>query len=160
MSLFPLQNLQVLHTEPFKMTLTTIVAAKTCHDYRISVLIKIKLQYFFTTHPPPPPLSPPHNPNPPGQHQDFRRWLSVALGHRLCLSVCVCVSWQAEGGTETRWAAAGGAWASGHHWGAGVCVCGGGKGWGRAFWGGLYCNMMFILVMYLTVEDKRGLSVW
>lgn len=26
--------------------------------------------------------------------------------------------------------------------------------------GGLYCNMMFILVMYLTVEDNRGLSVW
>lgn len=25
---------------------------------------------------------------------------------------------------------------------------------------GLCCNMMFILVMYLTVEDNRGLSVW
>lgn len=25
---------------------------------------------------------------------------------------------------------------------------------------GLGCNMMFILVMYLTVEDNRGLSVW
>lgn len=24
----------------------------------------------------------------------------------------------------------------------------------------LCCNMMFILVMYLTVEDNRGLSVW
>lgn len=31
------------------------------------------------------------------------------------------------------------------------------EGWGG---GGLYCNMMFILVMYLTVEDNRGLSVW
>lgn len=25
---------------------------------------------------------------------------------------------------------------------------------------GLCCNMMFILVMYLTVEDNGGLSVW
>lgn len=25
---------------------------------------------------------------------------------------------------------------------------------------GLCCTMMFILVMYLTVEDNRGLSVW
>lgn len=41
---------------------------------------------------------------------------------------------------------------------------------GRNWWGhgegdttgemGLCCNMMFILVMYLTVEDNRGLSVW
>lgn len=33
-------------------------------------------------------------------------------------------------------------------------------GEGGRGWGGLYCNMMFILVMYLTVEDNRGLSVW
>jgi len=41
---------------------------------------------------------------------------------------------------------------------------------GRHLWGlgrgtlpgemGLCCNMMFILVMYLTVEDNKGLSVW
>lgn len=37
---------------------------------------------------------------------------------------------------------------------------------GSRLWGGkkremgLGCNMMFILVMYLTVEDNRGLSVW
>lgn len=33
------------------------------------------------------------------------------------------------------------------------------RGGGEGEWG-LCCNMMFILVMYLTVEDNRGLSVW
>lgn len=44
-------------------------------------------------------------------------------------------------------------------WGAplGSRMCGGVRWRGV---GGLYCNMMFILVMYLTVEDNRGLSVW
>lgn len=45
--------------------------------------------------------------------------------------------------------------------GAGGAGCrgyeGGGEGWGDM---GLCCYMMFILVMYLTVEDNRGLSVW
>lgn len=46
-------------------------------------------------------------------------------------------------------------------WGAplGSRMCGG-VGWRGGGGGGLYCNMMFILVMYLTVEDNRGLSVW
>lgn len=77
-----------------------------------------------------------------------------AFSTLLCLSVCVCVSRQEEGGTETRWAG------ERHP----VAGCGAGPGWvggGRGgSWGGLYCNMMFILVMYLTVEDNRGLSVW
>lgn len=44
----------------------------------------------------------------------------------------------------------------GNRWGLGQrAPLGSGRGWV-----GLYCNMMFILVMYLTVEDNRGLSVW
>lgn len=33
---------------------------------------------------------------------------------------------------------------------------------GQVGWvgGGRYCYMMFILVLYLIVEDNRGLSVW
>lgn len=88
--------------------------------------------------------------HPAGQHRDFRRWLSTTtcISTLLCLSVCVCVSWQAEGGRD------GGT--------VGRRAPPGGGTWGgaRGSWGGLYCNMMFILVMYLTVEDNRGLSVW
>lgn len=46
-------------------------------------------------------------------------------------------------------------WAAGMLVGVGLVWVGlGGRG------GCLCCNMMFILVMYLTVEDKGGLSVW
>lgn len=62
------------------------------------------------------------------------------------LFVCLCICELTGGGRETRRAETGGAWGGEHHWGWGV--------------GGLCCNMMFILVMYLTVEDNRGLSVW
>lgn len=44
-------------------------------------------------------------------------------------------------------------------WGSRMCW--GGRGGGPVGGEtGLCCNMMFILVMYLTVEDNRGLSVW
>lgn len=65
----------------------------------------------------------------------FGGWLWTAT----CISsVCLFVYlW-----VDRRRAETGGAWGGEHHWG----------------WGGLWCNMMFILVMYLTVEDNRGLS--
>lgn len=43
-------------------------------------------------------------------------------------------------------------------WGSRMCW--GGRGGPVGGETGLCCNMMFILVMYLTVEDNRGLSVW
>lgn len=70
--------------------------------------------------------------------------------------VCVSVSWQAEGGNHGGQNPVGPG--AGHnHRGQ----KGGGMGWaGRGGEGGLYRYMMFILVLYLTVEDNRGLSVW
>lgn len=84
-----------------------------------------------------------------GQHRDFRRWLSNHHLHfHTPLFVCLCMCESAGGGRDgdtvgRRAPPGGGMW-----------------GGARGSWGGLYCNMMFILVMYLTVEDNRGLSVW
>lgn len=90
----------------------------------------------------------------------------VALDHRrhfhTPLFVCVCICELTGRGRETWRAETGGAWGGGTllvgRVGAG---CRAKQGCGR--WGGimgLCCYMMFILVMYLTVEDNRGLSVW
>lgn len=76
----------------------------------------------------------------------------------VCLFVYLWVDRRREGDLEGRnWWGLGWGRTSG---GAG-CV-GGGEGGGGPVGGetGLCCNMMFILVMYLTVEDNRGLSVW
>lgn len=64
--------------------------------------------------------------------------------------VCVSVSWQAEGGNYGGQNLVGPGAGHNHR-----CQWGGLGGEG-----GLYRYMMFILVLYLTVEDNRGLSVW
>lgn len=76
------------------------------------------------------------------------------ISTHLCLSVCVSVSRQAEGGRE-----------GGRHGGWKLVGLGEGaprgNGGARVKGGmGPCCNMLFILVLYLTVEDNRGLSVW
>lgn len=82
----------------------------------------------------------------------------MALDHHLHfhapLFVCLCICELAGGGRETPRAESGGSWGGGAEPRGQV---GGVGAWGG---GGRYRYMMFILVLYLTVEDNRGLSVW
>ncbi|MEQ2312162.1 hypothetical protein AMECASPLE_028011 [Ameca splendens] len=82
---------------------------------------------------------------------------TTCVSTRLCVSVCVSVSRQAEGGAQgghTLNLRGGMGWVGHQRRGGGGKV--GGVGMGSS----VCCNMMIILVTYLTVKDNRGLSVW